>query len=184
MKLYITTLWLFLTILGHSTCYIVVVVQSPSHVRLFATPCTPALQASLSLTIFQSLPKFMFIVSVMPSNHLILWHPLLLLPSIFPRIRDFSNESSVLIRWPKYWSFSFSINLSREYSGLISLKTDWFDFLAVWGTFRSLHQPQFEGINSLVFHLLYCPALLTVCDHWALTIQTFVSKSNVSAFQH
>ena len=101
-------------------------------------PWTAACQASLSLTISQSLPKFMFIASVMSSN-LILWHPFLL-PSIFPNIRDFSHESSVHIRWPKYWSFSFSISPSSEYSGLISLKIDWLDLLAVQGTFRSLLQ--------------------------------------------
>ena len=112
------------------------VVQLPSLVRLFATPWTAASQASLSLTISGSLPKFMFIVPVMLSSHLILWHPLLLLPSIFPSIRDFSNESSVCLRWPKYWSFS--ISPSTEYSGLSSLKIDWFDLLAVQSTLRSL----------------------------------------------
>ena len=106
------------------------VVQSPSRVRLFATPWTAVCQASLSLTVSRSLPKFMFIVLVMLSGHLILWCPLLLLPSIFPRIRDFSNESSVCIRWTKYQSFSFSISPSSEYSGLVSLKTDWFDGLS------------------------------------------------------
>ena len=110
------------------------VVQLPSRVRLFVTPWAAACQASLSLTIFRSLPKFMSIALVMPSSHLILWCPLLLLPSIFPSIRDFSNESTVCIKWPKYWSFSFSISLSNEYSGLISLKIDWFDLLAVQGT--------------------------------------------------
>jgi len=100
----------------------VVVVQSPSHVWLFTTPWTAARQASLSFTISWSLLMIMFIASVMPSSHLILWCTLLLLSSIFPSIRDFSNESSVGIRWPKYWSFSFSISPSSEYSGLISLK--------------------------------------------------------------
>ena len=113
----------------------IVVVQSPSHVRLFATPWTVALQAFQSLTNSQSLPKFTSIASVMPSSHLILWC-LLPLPSIFPSIRDFSNESAVHIRWPKYWSFS--ISLSNEYSGLISLKIDWFK--AVQGTLRNLLQ--------------------------------------------
>ena len=94
----------------------------PVHVWLFATPRSAAHQASLSLTISWSLPKFMSIASVMPSSHLILWHPLFLLPSMFPSNRDFSNESDVHIRWPKYWSFSFSISPSNEYSGLISLK--------------------------------------------------------------
>ena len=122
----------------HKYTYIFVVAQSPSCVWLFATPWTAAHQASLVLTISQSLPKFMAIESVMPSCHLILWCPLLLLPSIFPSIRDFSDESFVHIRWPKYWSFSFSISLSREYSGLISLKIDWFDVFAVQGTLSSL----------------------------------------------
>ena len=116
----------------------IVVVQSPSHVQLFVTPWTAARQASISLTISWHLPKFIFIALVMASSHLIIWCPLLLLPSIFPSIRDFSNESSVHIRWPKYWSFSFSISPSSEYSGLISLKIDWFDLLAVQGTFGSL----------------------------------------------
>ena len=100
-------------------------VQSLSHVRLFATPWTAARQASLSITNSWSLLKLMSIESVMPSNHLILCHPLLLLPSIFPSIRVFSNESVLCIRWPKYWSFSFSISPSKEYSGLISGWTGW-----------------------------------------------------------
>ena len=104
-------------------CPLAVLLFSRPVMSDFVTPWTAARQASLSLTISQSLPKFMFIASVMPSSHLILWHPLLL-PSIFPNIRDFSNESSVRIRWSKYWSFSFSISLSSEYSGLISLKID------------------------------------------------------------
>ena len=104
------------------------------------TPWTAACQASLSFTIFQSLPKLMSIESVMPSNHPILCHPLLLLPSIFPSIRVFSNESVLCIRWPKYWSFSFSISLSNEYSGLISFRIDWFDILAVQRTLKSLLQ--------------------------------------------
>ena len=106
----------------------VVVVRLPSRVRLFAIPWTAAPQAALSLTISYSLPKFMSVALVMPSSHLILWYPLLL-PSLFPSIRDFSNESGVCIRWPKYWSFSFNISPSNEYSGLISLKIVWFDFL-------------------------------------------------------
>jgi len=113
-------------------------VQSLSRVRLFATPRTAARQASLSITNSQSLPKLMSIELVMPSNHLILCHPLLLPPSIFPSIRVFSNESVLLIRWPKYWSFSFNINPSNEYSGLMSFRIDWLDFLAVQGTLKSL----------------------------------------------
>ena len=112
----------------------VVVVQAPSRVQLFVTPWTAARQASLCLTISWSLPTFMFIALVMPSNHLILWHPLLLLLSILPSIRDFSKELCVCIRWPKYWSFSFSISPSGEYSGLISPKIGWFYLLAVQGT--------------------------------------------------
>ena len=115
-----------------------VVVQLLSHVRIFATPWTAALQASLSFTISWSLLKFMSIESVMPSNHLILCHPLLLLPLIFPSIRVFSNESVLHIRWPKYWSFSFSISPSSEHSGLISFRMGWLDLLAVQGTLKSL----------------------------------------------
>ena len=115
-------------------------VQSLSHVQLFATPQTTALQASLSITNSQSLLKLMSMELVMPSSHLILCHPLLLLPSIFPSIRVFSSESVYHIRQPKYWSFSFSISHSNEYSGPGSFRTDWFDFLAVQGTLKSLLQ--------------------------------------------
>ena len=115
-------------------------VQSLSHVWIFVTPWAGALQASLFITNSQSLLKLISIKSVMPSNHLILCHPLLLLPSIFPSIRVFSNESALHIRWPKYWSFSFSISPSNEYSGLISLTIDWFDLLAVQGTLKRLLQ--------------------------------------------
>ena len=118
----------------------VVVIQSPSHVQLFATPWTAARQASLSLTISGSLPKLISIALMMPPSYLILWCCLLLLPSIFPSIRDFTNESAVHIRWPKCWSFNVSIIPSNEYSGLISFRVDWFDLLAVQGTFRSLFQ--------------------------------------------
>ena len=113
-------------------------VQSLSHVLLFATPWTAARQASLSFTIFQSLLKLISIESVMPSNYLILCHHLLLLSSIFPSIRVFSNESALRMRWPKYWSFSFSISPSNEYSGLISFRIDWLDLLAVRGTLKHL----------------------------------------------
>ena len=115
-------------------------VQLLSHVWLFATPWTAAHQASLSFTIPWSLLKLMSIESVLPSHHLILCHPLLLLPSIFPSIRVFSKESVLHIRWPKYWSFSFSISPSNEYSGLISFRIDWFDVFAVQGTLKSLLQ--------------------------------------------
>ena len=114
-------------------------VQSLSHVRLFATPWTAACQASLSIANSRSLLKLMSIESVMPSNHLILCHPLLLLPSIFPSIRVFSNESVLRIRYPKYWSFSLSISLSSEHSGLI-FRMDWLDLLAVQGALKSLLQ--------------------------------------------
>ena len=113
-------------------------VQLLSCVRLFVTPWTAALQASLSITNSQSLLKLMSIELLMPSNYLILCRPLLLLPSIFPSIRVFSDESVLLIRWLKYWSFNFSIRLSHEYSGLISFRIDWFDCLAVQRTLNSL----------------------------------------------
>jgi len=115
-------------------------VQLLSCVQLFPTPCAAAHQASLSITNSQSLLKLMSIESVMPSNHLILCCPLLLLPSIFPSIRVFSNESVLHIRWPKYWSFSFNVSPSNEYSGLISFRMDWLDLLAVQGTLKSLLQ--------------------------------------------
>ena len=121
----------------------------------------------------------MSLKSLMPSNHLILCHPLLLLPSIFPSIRVFSNESVIHIRWPKYWSFSFSISPSNEYSGIISFMTDWFD-LAVQGTLKSSSPtPQFKSISSLVLSLLYDPTLTSVHDYWknnSLNIWTIVSR--------
>ena len=115
-------------------------VQSLSCVQFFVTPCTAACQASLSITTSWSLLKLMSTVSVMPSNHLVLCHPLVLLPSIFPSIRVFSNESVLHIGWPKYWSFSFSISPSSEYSGLISFRIDWLGLLAVQGALKSLLQ--------------------------------------------
>ena len=115
----------------------VLVVQSLSRIWLFVTPWTAAHQASLSLTISQSLLKLMSIESVMPSNHLILCCLLFLLPSIFPSIKVFPSESALHIKWPKYWRFSFSISPSNEYSGLISFRIDWFDCLAMQGTLRS-----------------------------------------------
>ena len=124
---------------------LVIVVQLLSHVRLFAIPWTAAHQDPLSITISWSLLKPMSIESVMASNHVILCCPLLLLPSIFPSIRVFSNELALCIRWPKYWSFSFSISLSNEYSGLISFRMDWFDLLAVQGTLKSLLQHHSSG---------------------------------------
>ena len=114
------------------------VVQLPSRVGLFATPWTIACESSVPHHL-QSLPKFMYIALMMPYSHLILWRPLLLLFSVFPSIRDFRSESAVLIRWPKYWSFIFSISLSIEYSGLISLRIHWFDLFAVQKTPFNLH---------------------------------------------
>ena len=133
-------------------------VQSFSHARLFVTPWTAAHPASLSITNSQSLPKFMSIELVMSSN-LILCRPLLLLPSIFPSIRVLSNESVLRIRWPKYWSFSFSINPSKEYSGLISFRMDWWDLLAVQGTLKSLLQH-----HSSKASILQCSAFFIVCS--------------------
>ena len=115
-------------------------VQSLSHVQLFATPWTAACQAYMLIKNSQNLLKLMSIESVMPSNHLILCHPLLLLPSIFPSIRVFSNGSALRIRWPKYWSFSFNISPSNEHLGLISFRMDWFDLPEVQGTLKSLLQ--------------------------------------------
>ena len=116
-------------------------VQSLSHVQLFGTPWTAARQASLSITNSWSLLKLISIESVMPSNHLILYRPLLLPLSIFPSIRVSSNESVLCIRWPKYWSFSFNISPSNEHSGMISFRMDWLDLLAVQGTLKNLLQP-------------------------------------------
>ena len=119
------------------TLFLFTLVQSLSPVQHFVTPWTAACQASLSITNCRSLLKLMSIESVMPSNHLILCHPLLLPLSIFPSIRVFSNESALRIRWPKYWSFSFSISPSNEYAGLISFQMDWLDLLAVQGTLKT-----------------------------------------------
>ena len=144
------------------------------------TPRTAAHQACLSITNSQSLLKLMSIQSVMPSNHLILCHPLLLLPSIFPSIRVFSNQSALHITWPKCWHFSFSISLSNEYSGLISFRMDWLDFLVVQGTLKSLLQH-----HGLKASILRCSAFfivqlshpyMTTGKTIALTRQTFVDK--------
>ena len=124
-------------------------VQLLSPVQLFATPWPAECQASLSITNSQKLLKLMFIESVTPSNHLILCHPLLLLPSILPSIRVFSNESVLHMRWPKYWSFSFSISPSNEHSGLISFRMDWLDLLAVQGTLKSLLQHHSSKASAL-----------------------------------
>ena len=155
-------------------------VQLLSRVRLFATPWTAACQASRSISNSRRLLKLMSIRSVMPSNQLILCHSLLLLPSIFSRITVFSNESVLHIRWPKYWSFSFSISPSSEYSGLISFKIDWFDLLAVQGTLKSLLQ-----YHNSKASILWCSAFFMVQFSYpymstgktiVLTRQTFVGK--------
>ena len=132
-------------------------VQSLSHVQLFATPLTAAHQASLSITNFRSPPKPMSIDSVMPSNRLILCRPLVLLPSIFPSIRVFSNESALCIRWPNYWSFSFNINPSNEHPGLTSFRMDWLDVLAVQGTLKSLLQHHGSKYQFFGAQFLYIP---------------------------
>ena len=149
-----------------SLAFLLYAVQSLSRVWLFATPWTAARQASLSITISRSLPKLMSIGSVMPSNHLILCHPHLLLPSIFPSIRVFSNKSVLCIRWPKYWSFSFNISPSNEHSGLISFRMDWLDLLVVQDSQESSPTPQFKSINSSALSFLYNPTLTSIHDHW------------------
>ena len=143
-----------------------VVVQLLDHVRLPVTLWTAAHQASLSITNSWSLLKLMSIDLVIPSNHLILCHPLLT-SSIFPRIRFFSNEKVLRIKWPKYWRFSFSISPSNEHSGLFSIRMDWLDLLAVPGTLRSLLQHHdSKASRSLVLSLLYGPILTSVHDYW------------------
>ena len=148
--------------------------------QLFATLRTTACQASPSFTISQSLLKFMSVESVMLSDRLFLCHPLLLLPSIFPSIRVFSNESALHIRWPKYWSFSFSISPSSEYSGLISFRMDWFDFLTVQGTLKSLlqhHNSKASVLRCSAFFMVQLShPYMTTTKTTALTIRTFVSK--------
>ena len=155
-------------------------VQSLSRVWLFVTPWTAACQASVSITNCWSLLKFMSIKLVMPSNHLILCRPLVLLPSIFPSIRVFSSVSVLHIRWPKYWSFRFSISASNEYSGLISFRMNWLDLLAVQGTLKSLLQH-----HSSKASILWCSAFfivqlsypyMTTGKTIALTRWTFVGK--------
>ena len=130
------------------------------------TQWTAAHQASLSITSYQSLLKLVSIKLMMPSNHLILCHPLLHPPSIFPSIRVFSNESVLHIRWPKYWSFSFSLSPSHEYSGLISFRMDWLDLFAVQGTLECSPKPEFKSINSLALIFLYSPTLTSINDCW------------------
>ena len=134
----------------------------------------------------RSLPKFMSIESVMPSNHLILCHPFLLLPSISPSIRFFSNESVVRIRWPKYWNFSFSVSPSNEYSVLISFRMDWLDLLAVQGTLKSLLQNRSSKASVLQCSAFcYSPALISIHDYWknhSFDYMDLCRQSNVSAF--
>ena len=142
------------------------VVLSLSRVQLFVTLWTAARQASLSFTISQSLLKLMSVESVMPSNHLILCRPLLLLPSIFPSIRVFSNESVLHIRWPKYWSFSFSISPSKEYSGLISFRNAWFDLLAAQETLKSLLQHHSLKASILWHSAFFMVQLTSIHDYW------------------
>ena len=155
-------------------------VQSLSCVRLFATPWTAACQASLSITNYQSPPKPMSIESVMPSNHLILCHPFLLLPSIFPSMRVFSKESALHIRWPKYWSFNFSISPSNEHPGLISFRMDWLDLLAVQRTLNSLlqhHSSEASILQCSVFFIVQLThPYMTTGKSIALTRGTLLTK--------
>ena len=154
-------------------------VQSLSHVQVFMTPWTVAHQAYLSITNFWSLLKLMSTESVMPSKYLILCNPFLLLPSIFPSIRVFSNESVLPIRWPKYWSFSFSISPSNQYSGLISFRMDWLDLLAVQETLKSLLQHRSSKASILLcsaFFIVQLSLYMTTGKTIAFTRQTFVGK--------
>ena len=155
-------------------------VQLLSRVQLFVTPWTAAQLASPSITNSRSLPKLMTIESVMPSSYLILCHPLLLPPSIFPSIRVFSNESPLRIRWPKYWSFSFNISPSNEHSGLISFRMDWLDLLAVQGTLKSLFQHHNSKASILqcspFFMVQLSHPYMTTGETIALTRWTFVGK--------
>ena len=158
-------------------------VQSLSHVRLFVTPWITACQASLPITNSQTLLKLMSFKSVMPSSHLILCCPLLLLPPILPSIRVFSNESALRIRWPKYWNFSFSISPSNEHAGLISFRMDWLDLLAVQGTLKSLlqhHSLKASILRHLAFFTVqHSHPYMTTGKTIALTRQTFVGKVNL-----
>ena len=159
-------------------------VQSLSHVWLFVTQWITARQASLSITNSQSLLKLMPIESMIPSSHLILCHPLLLLPPIPPSIRVFSNESALCMRWPKYWSFSFSISPSKEHPGLISFRMDWLDLLAVQGTLKSLlqHSSKSSILQCSGFFIVQLShPYMTAGKTIALTRQTFVGKV-MSAF--
>ena len=161
-----------------------------SSVQLCLTLCDPMNCSTPDLPVHHQLwspPKPMSIESVMPSNHLILCCPLLLLPSIFPSIRVFSNESALRIRWPKYWSFSFNISPSNEHPGLISFRMNSLNRLAVQGTQESFPTPQFKSINSSALSFLYSPTLTSIHDHWknhSLDWMGLCWQSNVSAFEY
>ena len=161
-------------------------VQLLSRVGLFVTPWTVAHQASLSITNSRSLLKLMSIESVMASGHLVLWHPLLFPPSIFPSIRVFSNESTLCMTWPKYWSFSFNISPSNEHPGLISFRMDWLDLLAVQGTLKSLLQHHSSKASilwcSAFFRVQLSHPYMTTGKTTALTRWDLCWQSNVSAF--
>ena len=166
--------------------FVVIVVQSLSHIPLFATPWTAACQVSLSFTVSWRLLKLMSIELMMPCKCLILCDPLLLLRSIFPNIRVFSTDSYLQIRWPKYWSFSFSTSPSNGYSGLISFRIDWFDLLAVRGTLKSLLQHHSSKASILQqSSLLYGPTLTSIHDYWknrSFDYMDICRQSNVFAF--
>ena len=180
----INTIELLYSLFLHNLVYLPSVqfnsVQLLSRVRLFSTSWTVAHQASLSITNSQNLLKLVSIESMMPSNHLILCHPLLLLPSILPSIRVFSNESVIGIRWPKYWSFNFNISPSNEYSGLISFRIDWLDLLAVQGTLKSLLQHRSSKVSILQHSAFFMVQLshpyVTTGKTIALIRRTFVGK--------
>ena len=182
-KLY-SILFLYFTVHKHVLfiylCIFFSSVQLLSHVWLFVTPWFAACQASLSITNFWSLPKLMSIESVMPSSHLILCRPLLLLPPIPPSIRIFSNESVLHIRWPKYWSFSFNISPSNEHPGLISFRMDWLDLLAVQGTLKSVFQHHSSKASilrcSAFFTVQLSNPYMTTGKTIALTRRTFVGE--------
>ena len=170
-------------ILYSSALEAVIVVQLLSHIEFFATPWTATYQAPLSFAISRSVLKLMSTESEMSSKHIVLCHPLLLLPSMFPSFRLFSNESALHIRWPKCKSFSFSP--SNEYSGLISFRIDWFDLLQSKGLLRSSPATQFKTINPLALNLLYSSTLTSIHDYWknhSFDYMHFCWQSDVSAF--